>query len=115
MTVNTKTLYVVAGDYGYDIPFTLDDWDGDVVDLTGYSGVKLKVADTLTATSCNLIGDCSVVSTTAGSITYTIADGDFSTSGTYPAEVEVTFTAGKILTFRNLEIYVYDQLANTDS
>ena len=112
--VETKTLYIVAGDYGYDIPFTLEDWNGDVVDLTGYSAVNLKVADTLTSASCNLIGSCSVVSSEGGRIAYTIQSGDFNTSGTYPAEVEVTFTAGKILTFRNLEIKVYDQLANTD-
>ena len=112
--VVTKTLYVVAGDYGYDVPFTLEDYNGDVVDLTGYSGVKLKVADTLTAATCNLIGTCSVVDEDAGSVSYTVANGDFSTAGVYPAEIEVTFDS-KILTFRNLEIKIYDQLANTDS
>jgi len=112
--VTTKTLYVVAGDYGYDVSFTLEDYNGDAVDLSGYSSVSLKVADTLTAAACNIIGDCTVISEDDGSITYTVADGDFSTAGLYPAEVEVTFSS-KILTFRNLEIKVYDQLANTDS
>jgi len=112
--VTIKTLFAVAGDYGYDIPFVLEDYNGDIVNLTGYSGVKIKIAETLTAASCNLIGTCSVISTTAGSIAYTVGDGDFSTAGTYPAEIEVTFTAGKILTFRNLEVKIYDQLANTD-
>ena len=112
--VKNKTLYVVAGDYGYDIPFTLEDYNGDAVDITGYTNVSFKVADTLTASTCNLIGTCSVVSASVGSITYTIADGDFSTAGIYPAEVEVTFSS-EVLTFRNLEVKVYDQLANTDS
>lgn len=115
MVGTTKTLYVVAGDYGYDVPFTLEDYNGDVVNLTGYSAVKFKIADTLTASHCNLIGSCTVVNGTAGSVTYTIGTGDFATAGTFPAEIEVTYTAGKVLTFRNFEVKVYDQLSNTNS
>lgn len=113
MTINTKTLYVVAGDYGYPIPFTLEDFNGDAVSLVGYSTVKLKVATSLTAAACTIIGTCAVISAAAGTITYTAGTGDFTTAGTYPAEIEVTYAAGKELTFRNLEITVYDQLANT--
>jgi hypothetical protein len=111
--VKNKTLYVVAGDYGFDVPFTLEDFNGDVVNITGNTAVKLKVAETVTATSCYFIGDCSVVSAAIGSITYTVADGNFETAGVYPAEVEVSF-ATRVLTFRNLEVQVYDQLASTD-
>jgi len=110
MSIKTQTVDAVVGDKLYNIPFLLVDYGGDAVDLTDYSTVKLKVAENVTATSLMIDGTCSVTSAEGGAVAYTVQSGDFSTVGTFPAEVEVTWSSGKIVTFRNLNIKVHNDL-----
>lgn len=99
------TLELVRGDVNYDLEFTIRDAEEALVDLTN-STVKFKCKK-YGATSVHINEDCTLAGDpTTGVCYYTVTDGDFDTIGTYRAELEVTWTGGKVLTAKDLSIII---------
>lgn len=100
---------VYKNDVGYDINFTLKDANDVVVDLTNASGLLFK-AQKQTATTQKFSGSMSVVSAVAGTCKYTVASGDFDEAGDYYAEIQVTFSGGKVITFGDIVVRVRPEI-----
>jgi len=104
-----ENLTVKEGDYSYYINFTLQEADETALDLTDASSIKFKVKDT-DASSLKVDGTCSVVNATSGTCRYLVQSGDFDTENDYKAEVEVTYTSGKVLTTKTFYVFVKEDL-----
>ena len=99
---------VVKGDTGFILTFTVKDIDGTVVDLTDGTPVfkmALPGASTNEAT-----GTCTVTDASNGVCTYTAQSGDFDTEGIYEAEIQVTYTSGKVITAKLDNFHIIDDL-----
>lgn len=106
----SQLIKVVKSDKLYDINLTLQDANGNAFDLTGNSGILLKVQKQ-GATALKFSGTMSVVgAATDGKVKYTVAATDFDDAGQYYAEIEVTFTGGKVVTFPDIVIEVKPEL-----
>lgn len=84
-------LHVPRGDYGYPLGFTVKDYDGVAVDLTGYT-VKLKQWYMGASTNPLLTGTCAVDSAPNGQCHYTVTNTDFIKAGEFLIEIELTKT-----------------------
>ena len=79
------TLKIHQKDYGANLAWILTDSAGTADDLTGYT-VQFVVWERGSPDSPVLEGSCSIVSAVAGTITYTMASGDFDTAKSYRAK-----------------------------
>jgi hypothetical protein len=99
---------IVAGDAKYYLNFTLQDENGEPLNLTDAT-IKLKAQkpgdDELKVDSA-----LSVVSAIAGTCRYLVLATDFDVAHTYNAEIEVTYTNGTILTYPDILIKVQSDL-----
>ena len=103
------TITVYEGDYGYDLQFTITDVDGDAFNLTGAT-VKFKMA-LPNSTTLKIDGECDIVVAGSGTCAYTTSSEDFDTSGTYDAELEITYTSpAKIYTIQGITVNVVSDL-----
>ncbi len=78
---------------------TLLDVNGSAIDLTGLTvdfHMRKVGATALTAT-----GTCTVVSPTAGTVTYAWAAGDTATAGDYEGEFQINYSGSRTLTVPN--------------
>jgi hypothetical protein len=98
---------VVQNDYGFDLNFTLQDYSGTAVNLSG--ATILFKAQKENNTSLKFSGSMSVVSAVAGTCKYTVQNGDFSEVGTYSAEIQVTI-ASQVITWTNIKVSVFAEL-----
>jgi hypothetical protein len=99
---------VIKGDKAYEINFTLQDFNGVAVNLTGAT-LKLKVQKP-GAAALKFTGDMTIVSAAAGTCKYTVAEGNFDTAGAYDAEIEATFANGQVITYSDIVIKVKSDL-----
>lgn len=99
---------VYKSDKLYDINFTLQDANGAAIDLTG--ATLLLKAQKQGVSALKFSGAMAIVNATAGTCKYTVAEMDFSDVGQYYAEIEVTYTGGKIITFGDIVINVLPEL-----
>lgn len=99
---------VYQNDKLYDINFTLKDANDDPISLSNAS--LLFKAQRGQATAVAFSGTMTVVSAADGTCKYTVADGDFASSGNYYGEIQVTYTDGKIITFGNILVEVLKEL-----
>lgn len=86
----------VRGDRGFDLTFQIFNADGTVADITG-STIKFKVRG-LTATILKIDAACTITDGPNGKCKYTVLAADFDTEGDFLAELEVTYSASKIVT-----------------
>lgn len=108
-----NTARIVQNDYGYSLQFSLQNSDGSAYDLTPVATVKMQ-AQHVTDTSLNVNGVMAVSGSPAlGIVTYTVAQDDFITAGTYNAQIQLTLTLGGTVTFNNLQILVDPELPVT--
>jgi hypothetical protein len=98
----------VAKDALYNLNFTLKDYDGNPVNLTGTSALKLKAQKPGEA-ELAINGNMSVVSAAAGTCYYLVQANDFA-AGIYEAEIEATYVNGQIITFADILIKVSGDL-----
>lgn len=105
-----QPIEIVQNDYGYQIPFTLQDGNGNAVNLSGGS-LALKVQDSQdpSATLLTLGGSMAIDSATAGTCHYAVANGDFPNPGTFLAQITATF-AGEVLSWAGIQIIVIPAL-----
>ncbi len=99
---------LIKGDKLFDLEFTVKDADGNAVDLTNAT-VKFKMRK-YGATTLKVNGTCTITDATNGKCKYTVQDGDLDTVGTYQAELEITYSDGKIITATLEDIKVISDL-----
>lgn len=104
----SEIIKIFKSDKLYDINFTLQDANGAAIDITG--ATLLLKAQKQGAAALKFSGTMSIVSGPAGTCKYTVAATDFDDTGQYYAEIEVTFTGGKIITFGDIVINVLPEL-----
>ena len=106
-----QPIQVVQGDYGYKIPFTLEDGNGNAVDLTGATlALKVQSAQDPDQTLVTLSGAMAIDNASAGTCHYTPATGDFSNPGTFLASISATWSASEVLTWSGVQIVVIPAL-----
>jgi len=100
---------VYANDKGYDIQFTLQDANGDPIDLENITSLSLK-AQKQGASVVALTGAMTVISAALGTCKYVVQENELATPGDYYAEIQASFTGGKIVTFGDFVIRVLSDL-----
>ena len=101
---------VTQNDYGYELPFTLEDGDGNPVDISAAS-LAIKVQDSQDPTQTNLFsGDMTVDDGGAGICHYTVAQGNFPNPGIFLAQIVATWSGTETLTWSGLQIIVQPTL-----
>jgi len=103
---------VVQNDKLYNLNFTLKDANDNAYDLTNGTPIVLK-AQKETGTALAFSGNIAVGTATTGECYYTVQSGDFSEAGRYYAEIEATFTGGKVITFHDIIVIVKPELPRT--
>lgn len=101
---------LVQNDYGYDLNFTLQDNDGNALDITG--GTLAINVQKENSTAVKFTGSMSIISGPAGTCKYTVVDGNFAEAGRYDAEVQLTL-GSQIVTFTGIKIIVAKELPKT--
>ena len=101
-----EIITLVQNDTKFTKVFDVVDRNGDAFDLTGQSAILFKMfLDD--ASSSKIDSAMSVVGAeTSGQVQYTFQDGDLDTVGIYNAEIEITFSSGKIQTAKGLKVNV---------
>lgn len=101
---------LIRNDALFDLEFEVKDADGNAVNLTGAeSGVKFKMVEQ-GADVLKIDGACTVTNAVAGECKYNVKAGDLDTAGTYHAELEITYTGGKIITTTRFTVRVISDL-----
>jgi|ERR1700733_8264126 len=106
--------YVTQGAYGYELPFTLEDGNGDPVDLTD-AVLTLTVQDSQDPTDTALFtGGMTVDGASGGTCHYTVASGNFPNPGTFPAEITATWS-NESITWPSVKIIVEPSLPKSNN
>lgn len=106
-----KIIEVVQSDKLYRIDFTLKDANDNAIDLT--SGTPVLKVQKQTGTAIKFSGNMTAGTPTAGQCYYTVQATDFDEVGDHYAEIEVTYSDGKIITLSDIVIRVKAQLPRT--
>jgi len=111
-----QPIQVVQNDYGYEMPFTLEDGNGNAVDLTGSSlTLKLQSAQDPSQTLITLGGTMAIDSPTAGTCHFTPASTDFAATGKFVASITATWSSSETLTWSGIQIVVIPALPVTNN
>ena len=106
---------VTQGDYGYELPFTLEDGSGNAVNLTGITGLTITVQDSQDPTQTALFtGSMSVDNAADGTCHYTVASGNFPNPGIFLASITAAWT-GEQLTWNGVKIIVEPSLPKSNN
>jgi hypothetical protein len=106
-----QPLQLVQNDYGYNLPFTLEDGNGNIVNLTGAAlSFKVQSAQDPSKTLLTLTGSMSIDSPTAGASHFTPASGDFPNTGKFIASITATWSGSEVLTWSGIPIVVLPAL-----
>jgi len=95
--VSGARLTVATDDYGYSIPFVVQDSTATAFDITDYT-VTLKVWAPSDPTTYIIDETCTQDTPASGTCHYTTADGDFDTAGTYLGKLLLTKTGESLST-----------------
>jgi hypothetical protein len=106
---------VGQGDYGYELPFTLEDGNGNAVSLSGAS-LTFTVQDSQDPSGTALFtGSMTVDNAVAGTCHYTVASGDFPNPGTFLAQITATWPSTEVLTWSGITIIVEPKLPKSNN
>ncbi len=95
MSTTNKVSGIVVGQYGNAIPLTIVDGDGNVVNLSSYTGVTVRAISPDAHTTLSFTGAL-VGGGTGGQFSFTPTSGNtFDRDGTWEGQVQ--FTATNIL------------------
>jgi hypothetical protein len=98
------TISVVQNDYGYALPFTLQDSTGAALDLTNATSVHFKAQ--LDASYPVQFNNAMVVtSASTGGCEYVVQSTDFVLPGIWNAQIVVSY-AGEVITFDGIQVTV---------
>ena len=105
-----KEIIVVQNDKLYPLNFTLTDEQDFALDLSGAT-LQLNVQRP-GASAIKFTGNMDIDNDPAtGKCSYTVQDGNFDETGSYYAEIVVTFPNSQVLTFPNIIIKALPRLA----
>jgi hypothetical protein len=108
-----QPLQIVQNDYGYEIPFVLQDSLGNAVNLAGARlSLEVQAAQDPTKTLIALLGSMTIDSASDGTCHYTVASGDFTNSGTFLAQLSVKF-GNETISWGGFQIIVMPALPKT--
>ncbi|MEI8360954.1 MAG: BppU family phage baseplate upper protein [bacterium] len=99
----------IKNDVGFDLDFTLRDFNGNAINLNAASSIKLRVQKKR-ANEIKFEGEMVVVDGPQGQIKYTVKAGDFDEVGKYYGEIRVVFEDGQTVTFDDILIKVKSDL-----
>lgn len=102
---------LIRNDVGFDIEFEINDADGVDVNLTD-STIKFKMWKPGVAT-CKINGSCTITDASKGECKYTVLTDDLNTAGNYDAELEITYTSGKIITASGISVKIKEDAPAT--
>lgn len=102
---------LIRNDVGFDIEFEVDDADSVDVDLTD-STVKFKMWKPGVST-CKINSACTITTASEGKCKYTVQANDLDSEGNYDAELEITYTSGKIITASGISVEVKEDAPAT--
>jgi hypothetical protein len=106
---------VGQGDYGYELPFTLEDGDGNAVDITS-AALVLNVQDSQDPSQEVLFsGSMTVDNGPDGTCHYTVAQGNFPNPGTFIAQIIATWSSTEVLTWSGVTIIVAPKLPKSNN
>lgn len=106
-----QPLQVVQNDYGYQLPFTLQDGSGNAVNLSGAAlSFKVQSAQDPSQALLTLTGSMSIDSGAAGTCHYTAGSGDFPNPGKFLASITATWSSTEVLTWSGIPITVLPAL-----
>jgi hypothetical protein len=104
-----QPITIVQSDYGYQIPFTLEDGNGTAVNLSGATlALKVQSAQDPSATLA-LTGSMTIDVAASGTCHYTVASGDFPNPGTFLIQITATYST-EVLSWSGLQIVVVPSL-----
>lgn len=107
---------VVQNDFGYTIPFTLLDGDGNAVDLANaVLLMKVQSAQDPTDALVTMNGGMVIDGAAAGTCHYLAAQGDFPNPGTFLAQVVATWSSSEQLTWSGITIIVKPALPQSNN
>jgi len=87
---------IVAGDYGFDMNFTVTDSDGAALNLTSVSSVLFKTRIQGTSGEAALIGSCTIDVAASGTCHYTVEENDMDDVGRFEWELEAIYSNKKL-------------------
>jgi hypothetical protein len=112
-TLLLQPLQIVQNDYGYEIPFVLQDSLGNAVNLSGARlSLEVQSAQDPTQTLVTLNGSTTIDSSAGGTCHYTVANGDFPNPGTFLAQLSVTYR-NETISWGGFQIVVLPALPKT--
>lgn len=97
-------LPIKQGDYGYFINATIKDANNVVYDLTGYT-IYFKVWRPGNKNHVIVSGTCEIVDALSGTCRYLVTQNDFTTSGRYRGEFQLT-KAGVVESTQTFDVVV---------
>jgi hypothetical protein len=107
---------IVQSDYGYELPFTLQDANGNAVNLTGTSlAFKVQSAQDQTQTDLTLSGSMTIDSAVAGTCHYTVGSGDFPNPGTFNTMIVATWSSSEVLSWTGPQLIVNPSLPKSNN
>lgn len=109
------TQKVVQNDYGYQMPFSLQDGNGNAQDLTSASLV-LNVQDSQDPYGALLFtGALTVDDASLGLVHYTVANGNFPRYGIFLAQVVATYSGSEQMSWPPFQIIVEPELPRSNN
>lgn len=106
------TFYIKQNDTSPKMLATLQNANGDAIDLTGAS-VRFHMR-TVNGSASVVSAAATIVNAASGIVRYSWAAGDTATVGTYQAEFQVTYADATIETFPNdsyISVQIVDDIA----
>ena len=112
--MNIQPIQVIQGNFGYSIPFTIEDGNGNPQDLTGAS-VVISVQDSQDPDGDLLFTGTLIVDfPTAGEVHYVVAAGNFPNPGVFLAQIVVTYS-GEQISWPTFQIIVIPALPQSNN
>jgi hypothetical protein len=106
-----QPIQIVQNDYGYKMPFTLTDGNGNPVDLTGATlSFKVQSAQDPSQALLTQSGAMAIDVAASGTCHFTPATGDFPSPGTFVVAITATWSASEVLTWSGIQIVVVPAL-----
>lgn len=99
-------VYIPVNDKGFNLNFTVKDATGTAYNLTDYT-IKLKVWKVSNPGTLLVTGTCVIVIAANGTCYYNVAASDFTSIGSFKAELELTKT-GVIESTQSFDIEVME-------
>jgi BppU N-terminal domain len=108
-----QPIQIVQNDYGYQLPFTLEDALGNAVNLTGATlSLAVQSAQDPSGTLITLSGTIGIDNATEGTCHYTVAISDFTNPGTYLAQISAAY-GSETISWAGFQIVVLPALPKT--